>query len=87
MTYRIDADFKPGLDTFCDFTTADSTPRLSDFRELVATIGRHAPHIGHQKVAILAAKPITFGVALQVRVFFERDRMWDWLRPGQPVPE
>lgn len=95
-----DPAFKPGLDTFCDFTTAESTPRLSDLRQLVTTIGHHAQLIGHQKVAILAAKPITFGVArvfesmadveeipLQVRVFFERDRMWDWLRPGQPVPD
>ena len=94
-----DPAFTPGLDTFCDFSTAESTPRLSDLRELVATIGEHAPKIGHQRVAILAAKPITFGVArvfesmaefeetpLTVKVFFERDKLWDWLRPGQPAP-
>jgi len=94
-----DPAFTPGLDTFCDFSTAESTPRLSDLRELVATIGEHAPKIGHQRVAILAAKPITFGVArvfesmaefeeapLTVKVFFERDKLWDWLRPGQSAP-
>jgi hypothetical protein len=89
----------PGLDTFCDFSTAESTPRLSDLRQLVATIGDNAPKIGHKRVAILAAKPITFGVArvfesmaefeetpLTVKVFFERDKLWEWLRPGQPAP-
>jgi len=94
-----DPAFKPGLDTFCDFTAAESTPKLADLRQLVAAIGQLAPMIGHQKVAILAAKPITFGVArvfeslaeveeipLDVRVFFDRDRVWEWLRPGQPVP-
>lgn len=94
-----DPAFKPGLDTFCDFTTADSTPRLSDLRALIVAIGQHAHVIGHQKVAILAAKPITFGVArvfealaeteevpLQVKVFFDRDRVWEWLRPDQPIP-
>jgi hypothetical protein len=91
--------FAPGLDTFCDFSTAESTPRLSDLRELIATIGDNVPKIGHQRVAILAAKPITFGVArvfesmaefeetpLTVKVFFERDKLWEWLRPGQPAP-
>ena len=99
MAWLNDPEFKPGLDTFCDFSSAESTPRLSDLRQLVAAIGEHAPTIGHQKVAVLAAKPITFGVArvfesmadiedvpLQVKVFFERDKLWEWLRPGQPAP-
>jgi hypothetical protein len=94
-----DPAFTPGLDTFCDFSTAESTPRLSDLRELVATIGDHATQIGQKRVAILAPKPITFGVArvfesmaefeetpLTVKVFFERDKLWAWLRPGQPAP-
>jgi hypothetical protein len=94
-----DPAFRPGLDTFCDFTAAESTPRLSDLRDLVDAVGRHAGKIGHQKVAILAAKPITFGVArvfeslaeleevpLDVKVFFERERLWEWLRPDQTVP-
>jgi hypothetical protein len=91
--------FRPGLDTFCDFTTAESTPKLADLRQLITAIEEHAAKIGHQKVAILAAKPITFGVArvfesmaeleeapITVRVFFERDKLWEWLRPGQPAP-
>jgi hypothetical protein len=23
---------------------------------------------------------------LTVKVFFERDKLWEWLRPGQPAP-
>ena len=89
-----DPAFRPGLDAFCDLSAAESTPKLSDLREIVAIIGEHAPAIGHSKLAILTSKPITFGVArvfealaqveetpLQVRVFFNRDKAWAWLRP------
>ena len=93
-----DPAFRPGLDAFCDFSGAESTPKLSELRELVALIGEHAPSIGHSKLAILTSKPITFGVArvfealaqveetpLRVRVFFNRDKAWAWLRPNSPV--
>ena len=49
-----DPAFKPGLDTFCDFSAAESTPKLSELREVVATIGAHTQAIGPTKVAILA---------------------------------
>jgi len=94
-----DPAFKPGLDTFCDFSAAESTPKLSELREVVATIGERAQAIGPKKVAILASKPVTFGVArvfealaqveetsLQVKVFFDREMAWAWLRPGVPQP-
>jgi hypothetical protein len=94
-----DPAFKPGLDTFCDFSAAESTPKLSELREVVATIGEHTQAIGSKKVAILASKPVTFGVArvfealaqveetsLQVKVFFDREMAWAWLRPGVPQP-
>jgi hypothetical protein len=100
LAWLHDPQFKAGLDTVCDFTTAESTPKLADLRQLIAAISDHASTIGHQKVAILAGKPITFGVArvfesmveleeapITVRVFFERDKLWAWLRPGQPSPE
>jgi hypothetical protein len=93
-----DPAFRPGLDAFCDFSAAQSTPKLSELREIVAIIGEHAPAIGHSKLAILTSKPITFGVArvfealaqieetpLKVRVFFNRDKAWAWLRPHAPV--
>jgi hypothetical protein len=90
-----DPAYGPGLDTFCDFSATESTPKLSELREIVATIGDHASAIGPTKVAILTAKPVTFGVArvfealaevegtpLQIKAFFDRDLAWAWLRPG-----
>ncbi len=87
--------YRPGLDTFCDFTAVQSTPDLADLREIVATIAENAPRIGPKKVAILTSRPITFGVArvfealadvedtpLQVKVFNDRNAAWAWLRPG-----
>ena len=95
-----DPAFRPGLDTFCDLTATESTPDLGELREIVATISENAPRIGPKKVAILTAKPITFGVArvfealnavedtpLQIKVFNDRRAAWTWLRPdaaGQP---
>jgi hypothetical protein len=66
LTWIRDPAFRPGLDAFCDLPAAESTPKLSDLREIVALIGEQAPAIGHSKLAILTSKPITFGVA---RVF------------------
>ena len=90
-----DPTFRPGLDTFCDLTAAESTPDLAELREIVATISEHSPRIGAKKVALLTSKPITFGVArvfgalaeleetpLQVKVFNDRSTAWAWLRPG-----
>jgi len=90
-----DAAYRPGLDTFCDFTATESTPDLGDLREIVGAISERAPAIGPKKVAILTAKPITYGVArvfealahaeetpLHVKVFNDRGAAWAWLRPG-----
>lgn len=90
-----DPVYRPGLDTFFDLTGAESTPDLAELREIVATIAERAPDIGPKKVAILTAKPITFGVArvfqalaevedtpLRVKVFNDRHAAWSWLRPG-----
>ena len=100
FTWMNDSAFRPGLDTFCDFTGTASTPKLSELREVVELIGQRASAIGPTKLAILTAKPITFGVAkvfealaevektpLEVRVFFDRDLAWAWLRPGTPPSE
>jgi hypothetical protein len=91
-----DPAFRPGLDTFCDLTESLSTPDLAELREIVATISEHAPRIGPKRVAMLTARPITFGVArvfealaeveetpLQVKVFNDRRAAWAWLRPGE----
>ena len=94
-----DPAYRPGLDTLFDLTGAESTPDLAELREIVATIAERAPDIGPKKVAILTAKPITFGVArvfqalaevedtpLQVKVFNDRHVAWSWLRPGDVDP-
>ncbi len=93
-----DPAFKPGIDTFCDFSEAQSTPTLAELRELIDIIQQRALSIGPTRLAILTAKPITFAVArvfealaeveatpLQVKVFFDRKKAWLWLRPDEPV--
>lgn len=95
-----DPAFKPGLDTFCDFSEARSTPTLAELRELIDIIQQRALSIGPTRLAILTAKPITFAVArvfealaeveatpLQVKVFFDRKKAWLWLRPEEPARE
>jgi len=90
-----DPAFKPSLDAFCDFSAAESTPTMSELREIIALMGQHSENIGPQKIAILTAKPVTFGVArvfqtiaedglplLEVRVFYDRKEVWAWLRPA-----
>jgi hypothetical protein len=63
MSWMIDPLFRPGLDGLCDFTAAESTPTMADLRELVDLVVRHTAYVGRVKVAIIASKPITFGVA------------------------
>src|SRR5215471_195075 len=89
-----DPAFRPGLDVLCDFTDTESTPTLAHLRELIDMIDKNAAAIGRSRLAILTGKPITFGVArvfealadvegapIQVKVFFDRDEAWQWLRP------
>jgi hypothetical protein len=84
--------FRAGLDTFCDFSASTSAPTLDELRAIVDYIGRHAKTIGHSRLAVLAPKMVTFGVArqfqamaaggpLEVRVFADAAAAWHWLRP------
>ena len=79
------------------FSEAESIPSRAELHELVALLGQHLPTRGPTKVAIVAPKIITFGVArvfedmvhvgairLQVKVFTDREHAWAWLRPGTP---
>ena len=86
--------YRPGLDTFCDFSASTSAPTLEELRGIVEYIGRHAKTIGHSRLAVLAPKMVTFGVArqfqamvaggpLDVRVFADAPAAWQWLRPEQ----
>ena len=93
----------PGYE-FCtgalfDITDAQSTPKLTELRQIIATLRQHLPATGPRKLAIVTTKPIAFavarvfaqllqlkGVPLEVRVFSDRERAWAWLRPDDPVP-
>ena len=93
-----DPAFRPGLDTFFDLTEASSTPTLEELREVMGIIHEHAESIGRSRVAVVTARPVTFGIArvfealvdaeaapLEVKVFFNRAKAWEWLRPGYPA--
>jgi hypothetical protein len=89
--------FRPGLHTYCDFSASASTPTLAELRAIVEYIERNAKRIGRVKLAVLAPKMVTFGVArqfqamsaggsIEVRVFTESRAAWNWLQ-GKPEPE
>ena len=82
-------------DAFCDFSVAQSTPTLTELQELIALLVTHLPPQGPRRLAIVASTPTTYGVArvfddllkleavpLEVRVFFDREAAWAWLRPA-----
>jgi len=100
LAWLADPSYQTCVDALCDFSEAESTPKLAELKELVAILERRLPPRGPKKVAIVTAKPITFGVArvfedlvalegvpLQVKVFFDREHAWAWLRPSTPRPE
>jgi hypothetical protein len=86
-----DPDFRPGLNTLADFSDTTSTPTMKELRELVMIIDQHSAAIGKKKLAVIATKPVTFGVArqfqtladsgpLDVGVFKDRRAALGWLR-------
>jgi hypothetical protein len=88
--------FRPGLNTFCDFSASTSTPTLEELSAIVEYIGRHAKTIGRSRLAVLAPKTVTFGVArqfqamiaggpLDVRVFTDPSAARAWLAAGEGV--
>ena len=86
-----DPGFRPGLNTLCDFSAATSTPTMAELHEIVSVVERHAAEIGKKKLAVVAPRPVTFGVArqfqtladtgpLDVGVFKDRRAALGWLR-------
>jgi hypothetical protein len=95
-----DPGYQQCRDAFIDFTATDSTPRVSELRELIAVLRQHKPEGGPSRLAMVVSKPITYGVAsvfetllrlrgfpLEVKVFMDPVRAWGWLRPGEPLFE
>jgi hypothetical protein len=86
-----DPGFRPGLNTLCDFSAATSTPTMAELHEIVSIVERHSAAIGTKKLAMVAPRPVTFGVArqfqtladtgpLDVGVFKDRRAALGWLR-------
>ena len=81
-------------DALLDITTAETTPKVAELRELVDSLLRNRTAGGPRKLAIVADKPIAFGVArvfgelvqvqplaIEVEVFSDSNLAWSWLRP------
>jgi hypothetical protein len=94
QTWLRDPGFRPGLRTLCDFSEVTSTPTMKELREIVSILDEHAAAIGKKKLAVIASRPVTFGVArqfqtladfgpLDVEVFRDRRAALGWLRHGE----
>jgi hypothetical protein len=86
-----DPDFRPGLNTLCDLSAVSSAPTMAELQEIVSLVDRHSSTIGSKKLAVVAPRPVTFGVArqfqtladdgpLDVGVFKDRRAALGWLR-------
>jgi len=90
-----DKAFRPGMPALCDFSAASSTPTMRELRRITDFIEQNATRVGRQKLAVVVAKPSTFGVARQfqalsetgplyVQVFTNRDAAMAWLLSEHP---
>jgi hypothetical protein len=95
LKWLADPEYRTCIDALCDFSDADSVPSDAGLHELVVTLHEHLPADGPTKVAMVAPKIITFGVArvfedmvrdeeipLEFNVFADREQAWAWLRPA-----
>ena len=99
QAWMSDPDFEPGLNTLFDVTASTSTPTMAELRQIVDAVNRRAAAIGRIRLAVVTARPITFGVArqfgalaepgpIQVEVFTSREAAIAWLRDeGPPKPK
>src|SRR4051794_40458098 len=98
LAWLNDAAYSACRDAMFDVRSADSTPKVSELRELIAILKRHLPPHGPRQLAIVTSKPIAFAVArvfehlmqrfdmpLQVRVFIDPNRAWRRARPHKPL--
>jgi hypothetical protein len=98
LAWLHDPDYPSCIDAICDVSASESTPKIADLRELIAILRQHWRPDGPQRLAMVTSKPITYavaeifaqvmkvkGVPLQVKVFADRERAWEWLRPGLPA--
>jgi hypothetical protein len=92
-----DPDFRPGLQTLADFSESTNVPTLAELEEIVAYMRRYAVTIGQKRIAIVASRAVSFGVARQfgalapgafltVQVFKDRGSALVWLAEGSSMP-
>jgi hypothetical protein len=85
-----DPEFRPGLQTLADFSESANVPTLTELEEIVAQMRRYASAIGQKRIAIVAARPASFGVARQfgalapgafltIQVFKDHETALAWL--------
>jgi hypothetical protein len=100
LAWLRDPGYKACEDALFDISSAQSTPKVAELRELISILRQKAPAGGPRRLAIVTSKPIAFGVAqvfgrclhmtsvsLEVKVFLTREPAWAWLRPGMPPLE
>jgi hypothetical protein len=92
-----DPAFRPGLQTLADFSESTNVPTLAELEEIVAFMRRYATSIGQIRIAMVAARAVSFGVARQfgalapgafvtVQVFKDRESALAWLAEGSSMP-
>ena len=90
-------DYRVCRDALFDVTAAETTPKPSDLKELIDILRERLPESGPRRLAIVAARPITFvvaqgfeslmrlkGIPIDVKVFPDVELAWSWLRPDSP---
>lgn len=97
QTWIRDPAFRPGLHTLADFSESTNVPTLVELEEIVAFMRRYATTIGQIRIAVVAARAVSFGVARQfgalapgafvtVQVFKDRESALAWLEEGSSMP-
>ena len=100
LTWLRDPGYQLCTSALFDIADADSTPKLTELREIIAILRQNLPATGPRRLAIVTAKPITYavarvfgqliqlkGVPLEVRVFPDREQAWAWLRPSDAASD
>ena len=97
LAWLRDPQYEDCTDALIDLADVKTTPKVGELRELIAMLKQKMPARGPRRLAMVTSKPITFvvartfeqlvrlrGLPLEVKVFMNLGRAWDWLRPGAP---
>ena len=97
LSWLRDPGYAECVDALFDVSSAQSTPKVAELRELIAILRQQGGDAGPRRLAVVTSKPIAYGVAqlfgfllqtkdmpLQVKVFLDAELAWAWLRPATP---